>query len=373
MPTRTKRRLIASATQAVLLFGMATSAGAQGAPLSGYMEVHYNKVQPQDPVLDFHRFVLVMSHGFTPRIRFVGELEVEHAVVEGLEEGGEVALEQAYLDFLLTRSFNIRAGMMLIPVGIINERHEPPVFNGVVRPFVDTVIIPTTWFEPGVGAHGEIGNGLRYRVLATAPLNAAEFSAAEGIREGQQHGAEANVRSFAATGRLEYLGVPHLTLGGSFWTGDSSFAVRGVDSAVRVGEADARYHRGPLELRGEFAHVSITDADRLNLALRRQTGVSPNVASAMRGFYGEAAYRIWNAGAPRDLVAFVRYENFDTQYRMPDGFVPLKLYDRDAWVIGTTYFPEPDIAVKVDYVRLANQSGIVKTSHGLNVGLGWWF
>ena len=85
--------------------------------------------------------------------------------------------------------------------------------------------------------------------------------------------------------------------------------MRGVDSAVKVGEADARYHRGPLELRGEFAHVSITDADRLNAALQRQNGISPNVASAMRGFYGEAAYRIWNAGAPRDLVAFVRYEN----------------------------------------------------------------
>jgi hypothetical protein len=337
------------------------------------MEIHYNNVGLQDPVLDFHRFVLVMSHGFTPRIRFVGELEVAHAIVEGLEEKGEVELEQAYLDFLLSRSFNLRAGMMLIPVGIINERHEPPVFNGVERPFVDTVIIPTTWFEAGVGAHGEIGSGLRYRVLATAPLDAAEFSAAEGIREGQQHGSEANVRNFAASGRVEYLGIAHLTVGASFWTGDSSFSLRGVDSVVKVGEADARYHRGPLELRGQFAHVSITDADRLNAALQRQIGISPNVASAMRGFYGEAAYRIWNAGAPRDLVAFARYENFDTQYRMPDGYVPLKLYDRDAWIVGTTYYPEPDIAVKVDYVRLANQSGITKTSHGLNVGLGWWF
>ena len=75
-----------------------------------------------------------MSHGFTPRIRFVGELEVAHAIVEGLEEKGELELEQAYLDFLLSRSFNIRAGMMLVPVGIINERHEPPVFNGDSAP-----------------------------------------------------------------------------------------------------------------------------------------------------------------------------------------------------------------------------------------------
>jgi len=368
-----RKWLVNGVLQGLLLVGLPAMGAAQGSALSGYMELHYNKVEPQDAILDFHRFVLLMSHSFSPRIRFVGELEVEHAIVEGLEDKGELELEQAYLDFLLSRSFNLRAGMMLIPVGIINERHEPPVFNGVERPFVDTVIIPTTWFEAGVGAHGEIGNGLRYRMLATAPLDAAEFSAAEGIREGQQHGAEANVRNFAATGRVEYLGIAHLTMGGSFWTGDSSFSVRGVDSAVRVGEADARYHRGPLELRGEFAYVSITDADRLNAALQRQLGVSPNVASAMRGFYGEAAYRIWNAGAPRDLVAFVRYENFDTQYRMPEGFVPLKLYDRDAWIVGATYFPEPDIAVKVDYVRLANQSGITKPSNGFNVGLGWWF
>ena len=347
--------------------------GGRTGPISGYMDFHLNKEEGQDGVLDFHRFVLLFNHSFSPRIRFVGELELEHAFVEGLEEAGELELEQAYLDFLLSRSFNVRAGMMLVPLGIINERHEPPVFNGVERPFVDTVIIPTTWFEVGAGVHGEFGRGWRYRAFAMAPLDALEFTADQGIREGRQKGAEANVRNFAFTGRAEYVGVPDLTVGAGFWTGESAFSLPRLDTTVRVGEIDARYQRGPLELRGQFAQVGISEAGPLNDAIERLTGVSPNIARSLRGFYGEAAYRIWDAGSPRDLVAFVRYENFDTQYRMPSGFLPLKEFDRDAWVVGATYYPDPDVAVKVDYVRLRNQSDVIRAPHSFNVGLGWWF
>ena len=292
-------------------------------PLSGYMDFHFNKADGEDPVLDFHRFVLLVSHSFSPRLRFVGELELEHAFVEGLEEAGELELEQAYIDFLLSRRVNVRAGMLLMPVGIINERHEPPVYNGVERPFVDTVIIPSTWFDVGAGIHGELGNGLRYRAYVAAPLNALEFSADEGLRGGRQKGAEANVRNVAYTGRIEYLGIRGLTLGASAWTGESRFEAPRLDVGVRVWDADARYRRDRLELRGQYAHVHIGDAARLNDALGRAIGISPNIAEQMRGFYAEAGYRVWNAGSPRDLVAFARYENFDTQYRMPDGLVPL--------------------------------------------------
>jgi hypothetical protein len=342
-------------------------------PLSGYMDFHFNKGDGEDPILDFHRFVLLLSHAFSPRLRFVGELELEHAFVEGLEQSGELELEQAYIDFLLSRRMNLRAGMLLMPVGIINERHEPPVYNGVERPFVDTVIIPSTWFDVGAGVHGEIVPGVRYRAYVVAPLNALEFSAEEGIRGGRQKGSEANVRNVAYTGRLEYLGVRGLTLGASFWTGESSFEAPRLDTTIHLGEVDARFRRDRLELRGQFAVVSIDDAARLNDALGRAIGVVPNIAEQLRGFYGEAAYRVWNAGAPRDLVAFVRYENFDTQHRMPEGLLPLKEFDRDAWVVGVTYYPDPDIAVKADYVRLRNQSGLIPQRHFVNLGLGWWF
>jgi hypothetical protein len=263
--------------------------------------------------------------------------------------------------------------MLLVPMGIINERHEPPVYNGVERPFVDTVIIPTTWFEAGAGVHGEVGRGLRYRAYVMAPLDAVEFSADEGIRPGRQQGVESNVRHAAFAGRVEYIRIAGLTLGASVWTGKSNFSIPRLDTTVRMGELDARYKRDRLELRGEFARVSITDAARLNDAIQLATGVSPNIASGLRGFYGEAGYRVWAAGPARDLVGFLRYENFDTQLKMPAGFVPLKEFDRDAFVMGATYYPDPDVAVKVDYVVQRNQSTIVKSRNSFNIGLGWWF
>jgi len=342
--------------------------------LSGYMDFHYNKVEFTDGRLDFHRFVLLVTHSFSDRIRFVGELELEHALVEGLEDAGELELEQAYVDFLLHRSFNVRAGMMLMPIGIINERHEPPMYYGVERPFVDTVIIPTTWFETGVGVHGEVGRGWRYRAFVAAPLNAAEFSAGEGVRGGSQKGSESNIGRAAVTGRLEYVGRRGLTLGASAWSGHSGFEFRPrFDVPVSVVAADARYSRNRLELRGQFAHVAIEHADQLNDALARRVGVDPNIARAMRGFYGEAGYRVISGARFGDVGAFARYENFDTQFRMPAGAVRLPQFDRDAFVVGANFWPDPDVAVKVDYSIVRNRSAFIQAPNSLNIGLGWWF
>jgi len=178
----------------------------------------------------------------------------------------------------------------------------------------------------------------------------------------------------AATGRLEFLGYPGLTVGGSFWSGQSGFEFRPrFDVPAHLAEFDARYSRDRLELRGQFAQVWIHNAARLNDALALQVGVNPNIARAMRGFYGEAGYRAISRPQFGELGAFVRYENFDTQFRMPAGYVPLAEFDRDAWVIGATYWPDPDIAVKVDYSRVRNRSAIIAAPDSFNLGLGWWF
>ena len=200
-----------------------SSAVSRTGPISGYMDFHFNNVEFQDPVLDFHRFVLLFTHSFSDRVRFVSELELEHAVVSP-ETDGELELEQAYIDFLMSRNFNLRAGMVLAPVGVINERHEPPVFHGVERPSVETVIIPTTWFGAGAGLHGEVGSGFRYRVYAMETLDASGFSAESGLRGGRQKGAQSNAKHVAGTGRVEFVGTPGLVLGTSLWSGDSGFA-----------------------------------------------------------------------------------------------------------------------------------------------------
>jgi DtxR family Mn-dependent transcriptional regulator len=381
--TRAASKLLVHVAHVLLLCLLATPALAQTdaqkaqpprTNLSGYMDFHFNKPEFEDGRLDFHRFVLLVTHTFSPRIRFVGELELEHAFVEGLEEAGELELEQAYVDFLLTRSFNMRAGMMLMPVGIINERHEPPTYYGVERPFIDTVIVPTTWFETGAGVHGEIGRGWRYRAYVTAPLNAAEFTAGEGVREGRQKGSESNVGRPGVSGRVEYVGYRGLTLGTSAWSGRSGFEFRPhFDVPVSLAEADARYSRRGLELRAQFAQVWIDNADLLNDALALRVGVNPNIGSALRGFSLEGGHRFLSRARFGEVGAFVRYENFDTQYRMPTGYVPLLEFDRDAWVVGANYWPDPDIAVKVDYSIVRNRSSVISAPNSFNVGLGWWF
>lgn len=373
---------------ATLLLGLSTVGWAQSTQpvessqsdtgrtgsLSGYMDFHFNKHEFEDGRLDFHRFVLLVTHSFTDRIRFVSELELEHALVEGLEKAGELELEQAYVDFLLSRRFNVRAGMMLVPVGIINERHEPPVYYGVERPFVDTVIVPSTWFEVGAGVHGEVGRGWRYRAFVMSPLNAREFSAEEGLRGGRQKGSNTNIGRPAVTGRLEYVGQPGLTLGASFWTGLSGFEFRPrFEVPVTLGEADVRYSRDRLELRAQFAQVAIKNADLLNDAMGRAVGVDPNVASALRGFYAEAGYRVISGATFGDVGLFARYENFDTQFRMPAEYLPLREFDRDGLVFGVTYWPDPDIALKADYSALRSRNSTIIAPNSFNIGLGWWF
>jgi hypothetical protein len=348
------------------------SAVSQTGPISGYMDFHLNRPEHEDPVLDFHRFVLLFNHSFTDRIRFIGELELEHALVEGLEPSGELELEQAYLDFRVNRAFNLRAGMLLAPVGIINERHEPPSYHGVERPFVDTFIIPTTWFDAGAGIHGTFGAAWHYRAYLMAPLDATRITAEEGLAEARQKGFLSNVRSIAQTARLEYGGLPGLTLGTSFWQGESGFNFPREGAHVGVVEFDGRYHTGPFAIRGEFAQVFIDGADALNDLLQRTAGVNPNIARQMRGFYIEPSLRPLPK-LPYDTAVFLRYENFDTQFRMPAGVLPLKQFDRAAWIVGASYFPDPDIALKVDYSVVRNQSLLFGSVDSLNVGLGWWF
>src|SRR2546428_5496913 len=229
-----------------------SSTVSQTGPLSGYMDFHFNRPEHEDAQLDFHRFVLLFNHSFSDRLRFVGELEVEHGFVSGLEASGEVELEQAYLDFRLKPELNFRAGMVLAPVGIINERHEPPSFHGVERPFVDTFIIPTTWFDAGVGVHGTVGAGWQYRAYLMAPLDATRITAEEGLHEATQKGFASNVRNVAHTGRLEYVGVPGLNLGTSFWRGKTGFHFCRVDSRVGLFGFHRPHRAGPFAARREF-------------------------------------------------------------------------------------------------------------------------
>lgn len=342
-------------------------------PVAGYMDFHVNKERGDSFRPDFHRFVLLFGHSFSNRIKFWSELELEHALLEGGQEGGEVALEQAYLDFLIKPQLNFRAGMLLTPMGIVNERHEPPSFNGVERPFVETVIIPTTWRELGFGLTGDLGRGFRYRAYLGSSLDASLFDAESGISEGKSSGFDASMRNPSKMARLEWAGVRRLTLGASFYSGHSGFNTPGVNPRVTIGEFDGRYTYRRFDFRGLFAHTSITRTAELNRLLHRQTGVNPNIARGLRGYYFEPAYHLLPRRVGKDLIVFGRYERYNTQHSMEAGYTPLPQFDRSSWVTGITFKPVPDVAIKFDYVFNRNRSTVVKAIDGINLGVGWWF
>ena len=149
--------LLASLTTTALV-GQQQEPATERTTIGGYGEVHYtNRSGARSPgEVNVKRFVIFLSHSFSDRIAFRSELELEDTKIEGGEDGGEVALEQAYLDYRLTDAVTLRTGLVLTPVGIINEVHEPPTFNGVARPQFDREVIPTTWREIGVGAVGNL-------------------------------------------------------------------------------------------------------------------------------------------------------------------------------------------------------------------------
>ena len=342
-------------------------------PVAGYMDAHFNKDVGEPGEFDFHRFVLLFGHSFSSRIKFWSEIELEHAFVEGGEPTGELELEQAYLDFLIKPYFNVRAGMLLTPIGIINERHEPPAFNGVERPQVETVIIPSTWFDMGIGATGDLGKGFRYRAYLMGGLDATLFNAEEGIREGRQKGFFSSSRNPAKVVRLEYTGIPRLAIGTSLYSGHSGFNLESTNPRVTIFNVDARYRYDRFGIRGLLAKNWVSRAGQLNIAMERQIGVNPNVASQMKGYYIEPEIHILPKNWRHDLAVFTRYESFNTQEKMPLDFIPLPQFDRSARVFGITYRPVPDVAVKLDYIFNRNASQVVTPRDTVNLGLGWWF
>ena len=170
--------------------------------ISGYGEVHVNFNQGSEKdQIDIHRFVLDFKYDFNDWITFHSELEVEHAFVS--DDDGEISLEQFYVDFLLHDNVNVRMGRVLTPLGIINQRHEPPLFNGVERPGVDKYIIPSTWSSDGIGIFGNVVPSLTYELYVAGGMDGSKFDAVKGIRGGRIK-ERPSMNDIAVTGRMDY-------------------------------------------------------------------------------------------------------------------------------------------------------------------------
>jgi len=317
---------------------------------SGYGEAHYNShalseegIIENDPPaeVDIHRFVLGWRYDFTPKMRMDAEVDFEHSATE-------IELEYAYLEYDLAAATSLRAGSVLMPVGPLNEFHEPPNYYSVERPYVEASIMPTTWQEIGLGLVGRLGGGaLGYRAYVVSGLNASGFDTFQGIREGRGHGAEAAAEDLAGVARLEYATRNGLSLGGSAYYGgaDQGDSTLG-DVTVTILNADARYRRSGLDLKGVVYHEAVGDADVLSDALGTTIGES------MLGWYGEAAYdflrRDREGSSGRALFLFGRYEQFDTNQDVPTGFVANPAANRTVITGGVSYMPVEKVAFKAD-------------------------
>lgn len=322
---------------------------------------------------DFVRFVTYVGYKFSDRIIMNSEIEYEHATTSSTKSssGGSVSVEFASLDFLLAEQANVRAGLLLMPMGFLNEIHEPTFYFGNQRPEVERRIIPSTWRELGVGLHGTILPGLTYRTYVTNSLNAKGFTKTD-IRGTRQQGNRALFEDFAWTGRLDYTPTPGLQVGGSFFWGDTGqdqrFNGKEIAANLRLYEFHGQYEYRGLRLRTLFAQGHIGDARALSIDLK------DTISSRIVGGYAEVSYDILPLlfpGTEMSLSPFIRYERIDTQADVPSGFTADESKDVEVINAGFSFKPIPNVVLKFDYRNLSAQKG--KVADEVTVGLGFNF
>lgn len=365
------------------VFGLAPAASKvyhlkEGVTLGGYGEMVYQNFEARKDngtasgktdQLDFLRYVLYVGYRFSDKFLINSEVEIEHAAED---KRGEVSVEMVNVDYLHSPALNFRAGLLLLPVGFLNELHEPPIYHGTLRPNVERNIIPTTWRENGFGVFGQAGP-LSYRAYLVNGLQALKdtalggttdkvkgFSASSGFRDGRQKGSSALAEDMALVGRLDYTGVPGLLVGGSCYTGPSGQnAVVGgekLDARTTLWETHGEWNRSGWELRALYSRATLGDADRVNAA----QGLAGNnsIGEALWGAYGQVAFNVLSRTEARaSLSPFVRYERYNTQARVPSGFSANPANDRTELVYGLTYKPISTVVLKGEFIDNKNRAG----------------
>jgi hypothetical protein len=346
----------------------------KGLSIGGYGEANYqattgNETAKNDNA-DFERMVLYAGYKFTDNILFNSELEFEHG---STDKGGSVSVEFAALDFFIDPMANVRAGMVLMPMGFVNLIHEPPFYFGNNRPEVERQILPSTWRDIGVGLFGEVLPNLTYTAYVVNGLNAANFNA-DGIRSGRQQGSQAKAEDLAFVGRLDYAPavVPGLSFGGSAYVGNSgqnqTFARQKVNALTQLYEGHVQWKYHGLEFRtlGSIGHID--DAGVLSAA-KGQT-----IGEENYGWYSELGYDILpllNPNTSQYLAPFFRYEQLDTIASAPVGFSDDETKNKKIYQFGLQYKPIPNVVIKADYRNFTAKKGSLPDD--FNLGFGFIF
>jgi len=345
----------------------------------GYGEMHANfNLDTDEDIFDIHRLVFYLGYDFSDWIRFHSEIELEHAFVSD-DSGGELGLEQAYIELLLNDAVNVEVGRILTPMGIINRKHEPTSFNGVERPAYAKYIIPTTWSSDGIGVLGSLAPWLGYEAYIVGGLDGSRFNALDGIRKGRIK-ERSSLNQPALTGRFDFYPLlksnqkldQMLRLGLSYYFGGlnngNDGKNPGIDGDIQIYSADVEYSKQGFDIRGEIAYENIDGAET----------IGNGTASAIFGWYLETAYHFLPDGFKQgrwksaDAVAFVRYDDFDTQYKMPSGIPKNPAGDRKELTIGFGFYPISNLVFKADYQIRKNESD-QDPGDLFNLGVGWQF
>ncbi len=372
------RELVVEADTSVGGLGPAASkvySVQQGVSIGGYGEMLYenfaskrqdNEPSDEDDRIDFLRAILYAGYKFNDHLLFNSELEVEHA---SIEDGGEVAIEFAYLDYRFSHSVGARAGLLLAPMGFLNELHEPPTFLGTERPETERQIIPSTWRENGVGLFGDAG-GFTWRAYLINGFDASGGAvegeeeveggfAAGGLRGGRQNGAEALADDWGGVGRLEYVGFPGLRVGGSLYLGNSGQGAelegQTIGAFTQIYDAHAEYRAHGFDLRGLVAMARVDDVAELN-ELKGLVG-DESIGEKLVGWYLQGGYDVLRGlETEQQLIPYVRWEELDTQDEVPAGFFADPANDRRIISLGAAWRPIPHVAVKADYQIRENEA-----------------
>ncbi len=358
----------------------------KGLSLGGYGEANYQATvgdeKTKNDNADFERLVLYAGYKFTDNILFNSELEFEHG---STDKGGSVSVEMAALDFFINPMANVRAGMVLMPMGFINQIHEPPFYFGNNRPEVERQILPSTWREIGVGLFGELLPNLTYTTYVVNGLDAKNFTS-DGIRSGRQQGSQARAEDLAFVGRVDYAPdvAPGLSFGGSAYLGNSgqnqTFGVlntttskttgpfQNVNAFVQLYEGHVQWKYHGLEFRtlGSWGHID--DAGVLSAA-KGQT-----IGEENYGWYSEVGYDVLPLLMPNTtqyLAPFFRYEQMDTLASAPIGFSDDETKNKKIYQFGLQYKPIPNVVIKADYRNFTAKKGSLPDD--FNLGFGFIF
>ena len=356
----------------------------KGLSIGGYGEGFYQNIVGDKgdakSNADMERMVLYVGYKFTDSIIFNSELEVEHGSTgEGAEEKGEFSAEFVSLDFLFNPKVNVRTGLLLMPMGMINRMHEPLFYFGNHRPVVEQRIIPSTWREMGVGLFGAITPNLTYTTYVVNGLNASGFSSI-GVKEGKGGGSQALAQDLGYVARLDYTpdALPGLTIGGSGYVSNSgqdlSYIGQKADVLTQIYESHLQLKYYGLEFRALGSWGLINNADLLsaqNIFAGNGQGV---VGSQNYGWYTEAGYDVLPLmfkDTPQYLAPFVRYEKLNTIAKAPLGYSADPTKDQEVFQVGLQYKPIPQVVLKADYRNFVAKQGSLPDD--FNLGFGFIF